>query len=104
MQNIEALVDTGAIFSFIDTSIATVLNLPIVDKQTLCGSAGAHETDVYLAQIYVPSLNFTIVGQFAGVQLIAGGQTHGALLGRTFLMHFSMTYDGPTGRVVLKSP
>lgn len=56
---------------------------------------------MYVAQIHVPSLGVNIVGRFAGVQLEAGGQGHRALIGRTFLMHFTMTYDGPTGAVRL---
>lgn len=101
MQNISALVDTGATYSFIDTSIAAVLNLPKVDKANISGSAGSHVADVFLAQIHVPSLGITILGQFAGVNLIGGGQMHGALLGRSFLRDLTMTYDGQTGRVSL---
>ena len=40
---------------------------------------------VHLAQIYVPSLDFTVYGRFSAVHLAAGGQAHQALIGRTFL-------------------
>ena len=101
INNVPALVDTGASESFIDNAIAVAVGLPIVDKQMLGGSSGSHESDVYLAQIHVPSLAFTIWGRFAGVNLIAGGQQYTALIGRTFLQHMVMTYDGLTGRVTI---
>ena len=104
ITNMPALVDTGASQSYIDTAVATALGLPIVDKETLSGSAGSHTVDVYLAQIHVPSLGLTIWGRVAGVNLVAGGQTHAALIGRTFLQHLVLHYDGPTGRVTLTKP
>lgn len=53
------------------------------------------------AQIHVPSLVFNHYGQFAAVDLAAGGQRHAALIGRTFLQHFTMMYEGRTGNVTL---
>ena len=83
--NVQALVDTGAGESCIDDLLATQLNLPVIDKRPVSGSAGQHETKIYLAQIHIPSLQHTIYGSFAGVHLVAGGQVHQALIGRTFL-------------------
>ena len=96
-----ALVDTGAIMSFIDNDLALKLALPVVDRQKISGSNGEHEVDTYLAQIHVPDLNFTVTGAFGGVGLHAGGQRHQVLMGRTFLQHFKMVYDGMTGDVEL---
>lgn len=96
---VPALVDTGAIMSFIDDELAMALALPIVDRQKVSGSNGTHEVNMYLAQIHVPTLPFTIFGQFGGVALAAGGQSHRALIGRTFLAHFNLTYNGKTGLV-----
>jgi hypothetical protein len=59
---------------------------------------------MYLAQIHVPSLLFTIHGAFAGVELAAGGQVHKALIGRTFLQNFTMVYEGTTGTVKISRP
>ena len=98
---VNALVDTGATESCIDAGLAMQLNLPIVDRRSVGGIGGAHEVNMHLAQIYVPSLEFTIHGAFAGVNLIAGGQPHLALIGRTFLQHFTMVYEGLTGTVTL---
>lgn len=102
-QTWPALVDTGAGESCIDSSLASSLNLPIVDQQITSGAHGAHPVNVYLAQIHVPSLSFTIHGRFAGVHLTAGGQRHLALIGRTFLQHFTMIYEGRTGTVILSN-
>lgn len=101
---VPALVDTGAGDSYIDNDLAVALKLPIVNQGTVSGSAGKHGVIIYLAQIYVPSLDATIYGPFGGVHLIAGGQRHSALIGRSFLMHFKMIYDGITGAVELTLP
>ena len=42
-------------------------------------------------------------GAFCGVDLKAGGQIHSALIGRTFLRHFKMIYEGKTGTVTITS-
>lgn len=89
---IEALVDTGATESCIDIGLAMSLNLPVVDRRTVGGVAGAHDVNMHLAHIHIPALRFTIHGLFAGVGLQAGGQRHQALIGRTFLQGFTMIY------------
>ena len=96
-----ALVDTGATESCIDSDLARVLQLPVVDRQAIAGVHGASETNVCLAQIHVPDLGFTMYGRFASVHLAAGGLPHSALLGRTFLQHFTMTYEGQRGTVTI---
>jgi predicted aspartyl protease len=103
ITSIEALVDTGAGESCIDSLLASQLNLPIVDKRPIGGIGGQQMADMYLAQIRVPLLNHTIYGLFAGVHLAAGGQRHKALIGRTFLQAFTMVYDGRTGTVTISS-
>jgi hypothetical protein len=87
--------------SCIDSGLAMRLNLPIVDRQAVVGVGGRHDVNMHLAQIRVPTLNFTIYGTFAGVDLIAGGQQHVALIGRTFLLHFALFYHGRTGTVTI---
>jgi predicted aspartyl protease len=98
---VKALVDTGATESHIDSLLASQLGLPVVDQRTICGSGGAHKVNIHLAQVHVPSLSFTIYGEFAAVDLAAGGQMHQALLGRTFLRSMTMSYDGRTGKVTI---
>ena len=96
-----ALVDTGASESCIDSLLAYQLNLPIIDRAPIAGSLGKKEVNMHLAQIHIPSLGRTIYGSFAGVHLLAGGQPHQALIGRTFLKYFVMVYEGHSGTVTL---
>lgn len=96
-----ALVDTGVTESCIDSELAARLNFPIVNRRQIAGAGGITEVYVHLAQIYVLGLDWTIYGRFDGVHLAAGGQPYYALIGRTFLRHFNMDYDGPTGVVIL---
>ena len=102
-QQLPALVDAGAIESCIDSGLAMRLNLPIVDRRRVSGIHGAGEVNVHLAQLHIPSLSFTLYGPFCAVDLIAGGQAHHALIGRTFLQKFTMTYEGRTGTVSLSN-
>lgn len=94
-----ALVDTGATLSCIDSILAAILRLPIVDRESVSGVHGSQEVNVHLAQIYIPSLSSVIFGRFHGVHLVNGNQPHLALLGRMFLRDFTMTYDGRDGSV-----
>jgi hypothetical protein len=101
LQGVHALIDTGATQSCLDSAIATTLNLPIIDRQQVSGVGGVHEVNIHLGQIHVPALGVTIYGAFAGVHLSAGGQPHVALIGRTFLQHVTLLYDGLTGTVTM---
>jgi len=60
--------------------LATQLGLPIADKRSIAGVGGAQVVNMHLAQVHVPTLNFTMYGLFAGVHLAAGGQAHGEKL------------------------
>jgi hypothetical protein len=104
ISGVHALVDNGATASCIDALLATQIGLPLVNRRMVAGVHGAKEVNIYLAQVNVPLLAFTIYGEFAGVDLKAGGQVHAALIGRTFLQHFTMNYDGLTGTVQLTAP
>lgn len=98
-----ALVDTGAVESCIDSALAEVLQLPMVDRRQISGVGGAAEVNVHLAQIYIPELQHVIYGSFSAVHLTSGGQPHYALIGRTFLRNYTMVYDGRTGVVTLSN-
>jgi|SRR5665213_236810 len=101
ISGVHALVDTGAQECCIDAMLATHLNLPIVDRRVVSGVQGSFEVNVYMAQVYFPTLTKTMYGAFAGVNLAAGGQPHSALIGRTFLQYFTLTYYGATGAVTI---
>ena len=98
-----ALVDTGAMESAIDADLANSLNLPVLGHNRIAGAGGLFETTVYLAQIYIPELDFTIDGPFDSANLATSGQPYYALIGRTFLRHFNMAYEGRTGSVIISN-
>jgi predicted aspartyl protease len=103
IRGVNALVDTGATECCIDSMLAAQLNLPIVNRRQISGIHGSHTANIYLAQVHVQFLAVTINGAFAGVDLKAGGQVHSVLIGRTFLRHFKLTYEGKTGTVIISS-
>lgn len=101
IQNVPALVDTGAGESMIDDKLAADLKLPLVDRVIVAGIGGTHEINVYLAHLYIPSLGYIQYGRFGGGNLAEGGQEHKALLGRSLLRDMLMVFDGPKGQVAL---
>ncbi len=103
IAKLKALVDTGARESCVDSALAVRLGLPHFDRRTVSTVNGKMDVDFHLAQIHVRALRFTIWGPFAAVPLIASGFRCEALLGRSFLSHFKMVYDGPSGAVVIES-
>ena len=104
VQEYPALIDTGATESCIDSAVAQALNLPIIDERMMAGVHRQFKVNVHLAQIRIPSLQYTIYGNFCGVHLHAGGQSHSSLLGRTFLSKMTMIYKGDTESVLLSYP
>lgn len=99
-----ALVDTGATDSCIDSNLAQALGLRVVDERDVATPSGLDTFNVHLGWIEVPELNFAKSGQLVGASLSGGGQPYGALLGRDFLRHCSMHYDGETGSVTISNP
>jgi gag-polyprotein putative aspartyl protease len=101
MQNVPALIDTGAGESCIDEGLAQQLQLPLVNQAHTAGVHGAGLLNQYLAYIAIPQLGTTQVGIFTGAALAAGGQFHKALIGRTLLRDALLVYDGRSGSVKL---
>ena len=93
--------DTGTQETSIDADLARSLNLPVAGSLRVTGVLGSREVTTYHAQFYIPSLHWVIAGHFAGVQLASEGMPFHALIGRHFLRHARLTYDGPTGSVTL---
>ena len=98
-----ALIDTGATQSCIDVSLVAALNLELVDTVWLGTAGGLTEVNRYSAQLVIPSMNRVIYGRFAALHLQTGGQRCVALIGRTFLRHHRLVYDGRSGEVTLES-
>ena len=100
-QLVPALIDTGAVSTCIDSSLAASFGLPVVERAGLAGVHGPGLVDVYVAQMFVPDLAVSFSGRFHAAGLSAGDQYHRAIIGRDFLQHYTMTYDGRTGAVRL---
>ena len=96
-----ALVDTGSDTTCVDSDLAHALNLPIVNQEVVSGVHGRGMVNFHLARISIPALGATFAGVFAGVHLEAGRQPYSAIMGRDFLRHFRLIYDGRTGAVSL---
>ena len=100
---VPAMIDTGAWPTCIDSALAVSLGLPIADSARVTGVHGADLVEVYAARMLVPDLGVMVHGRFPAARLSAGGQYHRALIGRDFLRHYAMIYDGRTGAVRLVS-
>ncbi len=98
-----ALVDTGADTTCIDSDLASSLGLPVVNQETVSGVLGSGVANFHLARIYVPELDVAFSGAFVGAHLSAGGRPYLAIIGRDFLRHFRLSYDGRTGAVTLSN-
>ena len=97
-----ALVDTGASKCSIDAA-AERLGLPVAYPGTVSGVGGEAQALIYWAQLRVPQLDIQFTGLVAGIALNSSQQTHQALIGRDFLRHFTMVYEGRTGSVKITS-
>ena len=95
------LVDTGADQNFIDRLLAEQLRLPLVGEALVGGIHGRNLVGTYLAQMYIPELDWVIEEEFPAASLSDSGLEFAATFGRTFLQHFLMTYDGRTGEVTI---
>lgn len=100
-KHIKALIDTGAGGDCIDDALARRLKLPIHDEGEISGVGGRHRAFIYTARIYVPKLGRLLFQPFTGVKLQEGEQWHRVILGRTFLRHYRLAYDGASGQVQL---
>ena len=99
-DGIPALIDTGASQSFIDVDLARELKLLLFDEGEVIGVHGPGPASYYTAQVHFPALKFTVRGQFAALP-IRENYGYDLLIGRTFLRHFRMEYDGVTGAVTV---
>jgi hypothetical protein len=100
-KKIKALIDTGAGGDCIDDTLAQSLNLPVHDEGEISGVGGRHRALIYTARLYIPALDKLLFQPFTGVKLHEGEQWHRVILGRSFLRHYRLNYDGVSGQVEL---
>lgn len=97
-KEVKALIDTGAGGDCID-EFARRLGLPVTDEGEISGVGGRHRAFIYTARIYIPKLDKLLFQPFTGVKLYEGEQWHRVILGRSFLRHYRLAYDGASGQV-----
>ena len=100
---VEALVDTGASVSCIDRSLAAELALPCIGDNRVSGVSGLAVVPIFLADIRISQLETRFFGRIAGVELEEGNQRHRILLGRDFLRHYQLIYDGRSGLAIIEN-
>ncbi len=95
-----ALIDTGADQSFVDPAVAERVLMPQVDWTVLRAIDGTRRARVHLAQVYIDLPELTLYGRFAQYP-VSQNLPFDIILGRSFLQHAVMEYDGPNGKVTL---
>lgn len=96
-----ALIDTGASVTCIDNKLAQKLELPVIDiVEMTSASHSAIEQNVYPVEIEITGSPIRLeVLRAMGANLEAQGLI--ALIGRDFLQHCTVHYNGVTGAITL---
>ena len=95
-----ALIDTGASRTCIDDTLAQQLGLPPIDVVTTSSASHAStQQNVYPVQIEVVGSNIKVNVNAIGAALAAQGIA--VLIGRDFLQHCTLFYNGITGQITL---
>lgn len=96
-----ALIDTGASVTCVDESLAQRLRLPAIDvAQMMSASHAETQQNVYPIEIEIVGAPIRInVPRAVGASLAPQGIT--ALIGRDFLQHCTLFYNGFTGAITL---
>lgn len=96
-----ALIDTGASTTCIDDAVAKTMGIPVIDVVTMASASHAS------TQQNVYSIQMQIVGSPIRVEVPnateASLQTQGivAMIGRDYLQHCTLHYNGITGQITL---
>lgn len=100
-EGADALIDTGARVSCIDTGLAERLRLPIADEDALRGLVGSPiSVRTRLGHLVVTELQIIRPLRFYEVDL-SSWLSHEVLLGRDMLEGCQMHYDGESGNVTV---
>lgn len=99
----DALVDTGAWPSYLDVAVVRQLRLTPVDVASPASllQHPKRRLNIYAARIHIAALDLSRVAAYPALDFKAAGLPYDALIGRDFLGELTMTYDGPSGSVVL---
>ena len=100
MEEVQALVDTGASITAINEELAARLGLIPTGSVQVGGVTGVDTRPLYGARIVMPEPGFT----FDPVQIVGANLNapdFQILIGRNLLCSMLMTYDGPRGQFAL---
>ncbi len=100
MEEIQALVDTGASITAIDQTVAARLGLIATGSVQIGGVTGVSTQPLYGARIVMPEPGFT----FDPIQIVGAplnAPDFQLLIGRNLLCSMMMTYDGVRGQFAL---
>lgn len=95
-----ALIDTGASATCIDDALAQQLQLPVIDVVNMTSASHAStQQNIYPVLIEVMGGIRINVPRAMGANLAP--QNLAALIGRDFLQHCTLFYNGPAGAITL---
>lgn len=99
------LIDTGAAYCAIKPRLARKLGLVVIDRRRISGvsatgAAASGDADVMIARIGFDA-NFTVQVQVVAADFMQDDPDITLLLGRPFLQHYDMFYEGACGRFKL---
>lgn len=101
----QGLIDTGASFCAIKPRLARKLNLIVIDQKRISGVsasgfAASGDADVMMAMVGFDE-NYVIPVQVVAADFLRDDPSVSLLLGRPFLQHFDLHYEGACGRFKL---
>lgn len=98
-----ALLDTGADNNAVDKALARDLGLKESEPTTVLGITGhCEEAPTFMTQINIPKVGYSIHGKVAGLELRTRHRPVHAIIGRSFLRSFKLTYEGARGVFALE--
>ena len=96
-----ALIDTGASMDGIDLALAKMLKLRSFNTGEVHTASDTILAPIFQVHLQIPEFQISGNIEMYGLKLSKAGLAYNVLLGRSFLRHFVMNYDGPNGRVDL---
>jgi predicted aspartyl protease len=100
----QGLIDTGASTVCIDNRLAAKAGLKLIDQNASLEVVGGARLNasVYLGRLVIPALEFDELTRFHALSMSQPSSR--VLLGRSFLKHFIVTYNGPEGMFHFERP
>ena len=94
-----ALLDTGAAWSSIDINFAGSLSLPQGPSHDTAGATGRGTFPTFRTNLYIPILDYTVIGPIPGLPLRRIGHELDAVIGRDVICHYEFTVNANTGMI-----